>query len=359
MRELVTRLKPHPLNTEVYGSDSLTAGFLDSIKRLGVLTPLSILEDGTIISGHRRWRAAVKLGLAEVPVRVQSFEDELAVERAIIESNRQREKTFSQKMREAEELERIERELAEQRRREKISQYRKTGETCDDSHTSKPKRTTDAVAEAVGIGSGRQYSRAKKVWEAAKSGNDKAQELVEKLDNEETTISAACNEIKQQEKMEVHYSSETPEWGTPQKIIKRVISVFGKIDLDPCSDGVTVPAATHYTVKDDGLSLDWGGRVYMNPPYGREIADWTEYLCDQYECGNIQEAIALVPSRTDTKWFRGLKHYPRCFIWGRLHFSGCKNAAPFPSMVVYLGPNSRAFCQAFGDIGDVYEIVST
>ena len=68
------------------------------------------------------------------------------------ESNRQREKTFSQKMREAEHLERIEVEIRERERREKISRYRQTGETVD---ARPPSKSRDAVAEAVGIGSGR------------------------------------------------------------------------------------------------------------------------------------------------------------------------------------------------------------
>ena len=43
----------------------------------------------------------------------------------------------------------------------------------------------------------------------------------------------------------------------------------------------------------------------------------------------------LLPARTDTKWFHEYiygKAKVR-FIKGRLKFGGCKNAAPFPSMV--------------------------
>jgi len=153
------------------------------------------------------------------------------------------------------------------------------------------------------------------------------------------------------------YSSNSNEWYTPNGIILRVIKTMGGVDTDPCSnshDNPTVPATTHYTFEDDGLSQEWHGRVYMNPPYGREIADWVEYLFEEYKSGRTTEAIALVPSRTDTAWFRVLRDFPHCFIWGRLNFSDNGNAAPFPSMAVYLGDKPESFIDAFKDIGDIY-----
>ena len=160
--------------------------------------------------------------------------------------------------------------------------------------------------------------------------------------------------------MAVHYSSASHEWYTPPEILERVMLTMGEITLDPCSNSGEQPnvaAQYHLTAKDDGLSHPWFGRVFMNPPYGREIGGWTDYLCEQFECGNVPEAVALVPARTDTEWFRRLKKYPRCFVWGRLKFSGMENSAPFPSMIVYLGRNVEKFVRAFGDIGDVYALM--
>jgi ParB/RepB/Spo0J family partition protein len=190
-RRLVTELKPHPLNIEVYGKDALPSDFVQGIAKWGILTPLVILEDGRIVSGHRRWRAACQLGLADVPVRVQSFEDDLDIQLAILEGNRQREKTFSQKMREAKVWEEIEKEKA--KRRQAANQYTKSDSVT--GVTESNGRTTDAVAEAIGIGSGRQYSRAKKIWEEAESGNPLAIELVRELDEEEETITGAVRQL--------------------------------------------------------------------------------------------------------------------------------------------------------------------
>jgi len=159
----------------------------------------------------------------------------------------------------------------------------------------------------------------------------------------------------------VHFSSNTAEWLTPPEIIDRVLRVLGEIDLDPCSnsrENPNVPATEHYTREHDGLDQGWYGRVYMNPPYGQEIADWAKYLCSQFENRDVNEAIALLPARTDTEWFRRLCQYPRCFIWGRLRFSDNETGAPFPSMVVYLGKNVAKFIEVFSDIGDIYVLWS-
>lgn len=177
-------------------------------------------------------------------------------------------------------------------------------------------------------------------------------------------IEEAPESVPQQEwrevnapRLAVHFSSDTVEWYTPAHIIARVVQILGTIDLDPCSnshEAPNVPATHHYTKEDDGLAQLWHGRVYMNSPYGRELADWVAHLLREWQAGRVTEAIALVTARTDTQWFRTLREFPRCYLWGRLRFSEHDDAAPFPSMAVYLGQRLDAFLSAFSDIGDVY-----
>ena len=162
-------------------------------------------------------------------------------------------------------------------------------------------------------------------------------------------------------KMAVHFSSRTVEHCTPENIIDLILACMGELDLDPCSEGgdpPNVPAHAHYTSEDDGLAQSWKGRIYMNPPYGREIGDWVEKLCSEHEAGRVTEAIALLPSRTDTQWWTRLREYPVCFVKGRLTFVGSQDPAPFPSAVFYLGRDIGKFCRAFGDLGDVYQRIA-
>lgn len=166
-------------------------------------------------------------------------------------------------------------------------------------------------------------------------------------------------ELRVVKKMDVHFSSATPEHYTPQYVLDRVIACMGGIDLDPCSnshDAPNVPAATHYTPDDDGLRQEWAGTVYMNPPYGREIDAWVTKLVDAYERGRVTEAIALVPARTDTQWWQRLNAYHVCFVVGRLTFIGNSDPAPFPSAIVYLGSEVDAFVNAFEDMGPIWHM---
>ena len=117
-----SNLRPHPKNTEIYGDtddvDDLDATFKESVAEKGVLEPLVITNGKEIISGHRRWLAARDAGLTSVPVRYSEFDNELAEREALIEFNRQREKTPGQIVNEFEEMLAVEEERAKERQAE-------------------------------------------------------------------------------------------------------------------------------------------------------------------------------------------------------------------------------------------------
>lgn len=105
------------------------------------------------------------------------------------------------------------------------------------------------------------------------------------------------------------------EWLTPPEIMAKL----GAFDLDPCSP-LNRPwdtARRHFTVADDGLGKEWFGRVWMNPPFGREATRWMKKMADH---GN---GIALIPARTETAMFYE-SVWSRAdavlFIKGRPHF---------------------------------------
>ena len=105
------------------------------------------------------------------------------------------------------------------------------------------------------------------------------------------------------------------EWLTPPEIL----AALGTFDLDPCAP-INRPwdtAIHHYDVRDNGLCLDWHGRVWCNPPFGREAVKWLVKMRDH---GN---GIALIPARTETAMFFETVwgHADAiCFIKGRPHF---------------------------------------
>lgn len=155
----------------------------------------------------------------------------------------------------------------------------------------------------------------------------------------------------------VHHTTGQPEHYTPQGLLAVVYDCLGAIDLDPCSnDGEpNVVARRYYTRADDGLSKPWSGHVFMNPPYGREIDEWVKKLVASHVSGDVSEAIALLPARTDTQWFVQLRDYVCCFIEGRLVFGGNDDPAPFPSVLFYLGEHVEKFYHCFVDVGDIWQ----
>ena len=134
--------------------------------------------------------------------------------------------------------------------------------------------------------------------------------------------------------MNVHFSSKTDNWATPQDFFDELNEEF-QFTLDPCANECNAKCEKYFTKEENGLIQSWAGEtVFMNPPYGRAIKDWVKKAYDESKQGAT--VVCLLPARTDTRWFHDYI-YEKAeirFIKGRLKFGGAKNSAPFPSMVV-------------------------
>ena len=359
-------LNAHPLNLEVYGAEELPADFVENVRAFGILEPIVIKADGTIISGHRRWRAATAIGLEAVPVRVVAFADTLDERQAILDYNRQREKTFSQRMREGEVWEAIGKargqkaiELAGERGKEGGRGHKKTPESKCTQGFRAP-QTRDHVAAAVGMGSGSTYHRAKTVWEKAKTGDERAQKAVAEIDAGTATVSGALKAI---ELPHVAKATGENEWYTPPKYIEAALAVMGSIDCDPASSDIanrTVKASTHYTAENNGLDKPWKGNVFINPPYSQPlIQQFADAIVAKVEAGEVKQAVVLVNNATETEWFQSIlrKASAVCFVKGRVRFldpDGKPSGAPLQGQaILYVGGTCQAFADVFSHFGQV------
>lgn len=63
----------------------------------------------------------------------------------------------------------------------------------------------------------------------------------------------------------------TDEWYTP----KWIVDALGSFDLDPCApeNRLWNTAKRHITPSEDGLKLNGGVRVWLNPPYSRPLIE--------------------------------------------------------------------------------------
>jgi DNA N-6-adenine-methyltransferase (Dam) len=221
------------------------------------------------------------------------------------------------------------------------------------------------AAEWINTRTGKPYSqkhvsRVLDTFQTFKSENPRPRfrKAFNEIANKPPEKSETPEPVDDRSPMDVHHSSESVEHYTPAEIIEAAIACLGAIDLDPCSNegDPNVPAARRFTLADDGLTQSWAGRVYMNPPYGREIAAWIEKLCAEHaRPDGVTEAIALVPARPDTAWCRLLRDYVRCEVAGRLTFIGNDDPAPFPSFIFYLGNDEGKFYRTFAAFGDIWQ----
>lgn len=119
-----------------------------------------------------------------------------------------------------------------------------------------------------------------------------------------------------------------PHESTPKSLFDKLNEEF-KFNFDPC------PLRSN----QDGLSISWGSRVFINPPYGKAIRIWLEKALKEIESKNTEIAVFLLPSYTDVKWFHEIvlpKAREIRFLKGRLKFGEHNNSAPFASIIVVL-----------------------
>lgn len=154
--------------------------------------------------------------------------------------------------------------------------------------------------------------------------------------------------------MSGHHSArmKNDEWLTPPHVTE-AFKEFGEFDLDPCSPGDRRPwdtAKHHYGLPQDGLSEEWFGRVWLNPPYGRECVKWLDKLSEH------NNGIALIFARTETKdFFEQVwsKASALLFIKGRLYFhyidgSKAKANSGAPSVLVAYGEECAKILEKVG-----------
>jgi len=159
-------------------------------------------------------------------------------------------------------------------------------------------------------------------------------------------------------------TSEFNEWYTPQQYIEGVHLVMGGVDVDPASNDIAnriVRATTYYTIDTNGLDHAWQGRVFLNPPYGRDAGEsnqeiWSKQLVSQYEAGVATEAIMLINAVTDRRWFQPLWDYTICFTDHRIRFYDDQGEFGNPThgnAFIYFGHQGERFADIFSKFGVV------
>jgi phage N-6-adenine-methyltransferase len=134
-------------------------------------------------------------------------------------------------------------------------------------------------------------------------------------------------------KQSVHFSSRTSEWATPPELFAK-LHTRHDFTLDVCATPANAKCERYFTSAEDGLAHVWTGRVWMNPPYGREIGAWMRKAWEASQ-STAEVVVCLVPARTDTAWWHEYAMRGEVeFLPSRVRFGGAAHSAPFPSAIV-------------------------
>lgn len=161
-------------------------------------------------------------------------------------------------------------------------------------------------------------------------------------------------------------------WSTPEKYVRAVRQVLGRICLDPCSNKWSlVRAEVEWCLpQDDGLKREWDFEtIYVNPPYGSDpvrgtrIIDWIRKCAEAHEQFGA-EVIALVPIAANTRHWKKYvwpKAASIAFLYDtRLRFlvngKDDGKGAPMACAAIYWGTAKATFANIFSQHGAVVDL---
>lgn len=153
---------------------------------------------------------------------------------------------------------------------------------------------------------------------------------------------------------------------TPPKYIEASREVMGSIDVDPASNPFAqqvVKAEKYYTAEDDGLSQEWSGCVFLNPPYEHPLIEqFIDKLITDYKSGSVKQAILLTNNSADTQWFHKAASASEliCLTEGRINFMKADGTTSSPTngqAFFYFGGNGQRFIDKYSEFGLVLRVL--
>lgn len=136
----------------------------------------------------------------------------------------------------------------------------------------------------------------------------------------------------------LRYSSAGGDvWATPPDFFAAVDKVCG-FELDAAASASNALCGRFWTEDEDGLCQPWHGRTWCNPPYSK-VRFWTAKAAAEFEAGNADLVVMLVPVRTSTRWWQAAVSSGArvAFVPGRLRFGSAANPAGFDSALLCWG----------------------
>jgi hypothetical protein len=169
----------------------------------------------------------------------------------------------------------------------------------------------------------------------------------------------------------IKHSSANDSWMTPTWLIEASREVLGGIDLDPASSeeaNLRVGAERFFTREEDGLSNHWHGKVFLNPPGGKDgnkskaVLFWMK-LMEEFWKGDVEAAIFVgfsieILQTSQGKGLFSVGEHPFCIPSKRIQFDApegsVKRFSPSHASLIACVGNVEIctrFSAAFGKYG--------
>lgn len=121
--------------------------------------------------------------------------------------------------------------------------------------------------------------------------------------------------------------TDKDDWQTPARVLAP-IQATDPIDMDPCAGEETEIGDINISPPQDGLSYDWEGTVFCNPPYSDKKA-WLDKAAQEYQRNTADRVYVLIPDSTDViSW------------WHEIIAENCRWTVFFNGRVKYIDPDT-------------------
>jgi len=297
-------LQEHPLNQQIYGTEDPKQfeELVEKIRNSNWIKPILINKQYRIISGHRRVRAAIQLGIPEVDCEILSVDEDRQLELLLAE-NAFREKTTIQKVREAEFYHEIESKKAQQRQLagvdpvEMVPQGEKAG------------KTRDIVAEKIGM-SGKSYDKARKVVTQIDNENEDAFKFfLEDTLNENIEAASKLVDKTDDFVQKVMYMTNGD--------VKKVSSAISELEKEDTKRKTHMPPGKYQVIYADITNQNQENEL-SQLPIG-EIAESSSILFLWVTPSGLEQGLKLAQS-----W--GFE-YKTCMVWNKEFLHDVTNKA--------------------------------
>lgn len=133
-----------------------------------------------------------------------------------------------------------------------------------------------------------------------------AQNQRRQAEEEEEAAERRAEAEEKRRKQEMHDS-----WSTPPEFLETIVRpILGTIDLDPASNSAAqeiVEAQRWWDAEANGLTQEWAGNVWLNPPYSHPLVEqFAMKAIEEFKSGRVEQLLVLVNSATTTGWWHAL-----------------------------------------------------